>query len=54
MDEATVMWSKDRYNKIIKQLKPFLAQTGYDPELDCTFLPISGLEGENIDCLVEE
>ena len=29
-------------------MKPFLAQSGYDPELDCIYVPISGLQGDNI------
>jgi peptide chain release factor subunit 3 len=49
MDEPSVKWSKDRYNEIVSSLKPFLSQSGYDPEKDCTFIPISGLQGENID-----
>ncbi len=43
MDEPTVKWSKDRYTEIVKNLKPFLAQSGYDPDKDCTFLPVSAL-----------
>ena len=43
MDEPTVRWSQDRYNEICNALKPFLAQSGYDPEKDCTFIPVSGL-----------
>jgi peptide chain release factor subunit 3 len=35
MDEPSVKWSKDRYNDIVTALKPFLAQSGYDPEKDC-------------------
>ena len=53
MDEPTVKWSQDRYNEIVNALKPFLAQSGYDPERDCTFIPVSGLQGENIDKVVE-
>lgn len=49
MDEPTVKWSKDRYDEIVKALRPFLSQSGYDPDKDCTFLPVSGLQGENID-----
>ena len=48
MDEPTVRWQKERYNQIITDLKPFLAQSGYDPELDCIYVPISGLQGDNI------
>lgn len=48
MDEASVKWSKDRYSEIIAALKPFLQGCGYDPEKDCSFVPISGLSGDNI------
>ena len=48
MDEPSVKWSEMRYNEIISSLKPFLALCGYDPEKECTFVPASGLSGENI------
>lgn len=48
MDEPSVKWSKDRYSEIIRDLKPFIQQCGYDPEKDCEFVPISGLNGDNI------
>ena len=54
MDEPTVKWSKERYTEIIASLKPFLAASGYDPEKDCTYLPISGLQGINIDAPIDK
>lgn len=48
MDESSVKWSKDRYSDIVRDLKPFIAQCGYDPEKDCVFVPVSGLSGDNI------
>ena len=48
MDEPTVKWSKDRYTSIIAELKPFFAKCGYDPEKDCSYIPISGITGDNI------
>lgn len=48
MDESSVKWSKDRYNEIITSLKPFIQMSGYDPEKDCIFVPISGLNGDNM------
>ena len=48
MDEPSVKWSQDRYNDILSSLKPFLVASGYDPDTDCTFIPCSGLSGENI------
>jgi peptide chain release factor subunit 3 len=54
MDEPTVKWQKERYTDIVNALKPFLAQSGYDPENDCFFIPVSGLCGENIDQPLEK
>jgi peptide chain release factor subunit 3 len=48
MDEASVRWSKDRYNEILTAIRPFLKNSGYDPDTDCTFLPASGMTGENL------
>ena len=48
MDEPSVKWSKDRFSDIIAALKPFLAETGYDPEKDISFVPVSGLNGTNL------
>lgn len=48
MDEPSVKWSKDRFNEILTSLKPFIASCGYDPEKDCSYIPISGLNGDNL------
>eukprot|EP00347_Sterkiella_histriomuscorum_P000426 403375909 len=48
MDEPSVKWSKDRYTEIINGLKPFMQGCGYDPEKDIVFVPISGLNGDNL------
>jgi len=48
MDEPSVKWQKERYNEIVTALKPFLATCGYDPEKDCSYIPVSGINGENI------
>jgi len=51
MDEESVGWSQDRYNEIINGVTPFLKdQCGYKEE-DITYVPISGLTGENIEKL---
>lgn len=47
MDEKSVHWGKERYDKIIESLKPFLLNVGYQ-ESDLYWIPISGLTGENI------
>lgn len=43
----TVNWSKDRFEEIKSKLGLFLKQAGYK-ELDVTFVPCSGLSGENL------
>ena len=40
MDE--VGWSRDRYMAIIEQLKPFLANAGFDVEKQIHWVPIAG------------
>jgi len=46
MDEPTVKWSKERYDHIVTALRPFLAASGYDPDKDCFFIPVSGILGD--------
>lgn len=49
MDEDSVQWSEDRFNEIKNGVTPFLIdQCGYKKE-ELTFVPISGLSGENIE-----
>lgn len=43
----TVNWSEDRFNEILGKLKTFLKQAGYK-ESDVTYIPCSGLTGENL------
>lgn len=43
MDE--VGWSRDRYMAIIEQLKPFLANAGFDVEKQIHWVPIAGNYG---------
>ena len=50
MDEDSVKWSKERYEEIVKQLKPFIHKCGFDIEKNVKWIPISGLTGENL-CL---
>ncbi len=47
MDEATVQWSKERYDTIVEKLTAFLRQTGFNRN-DVTFLPVSGISAANI------
>ncbi|XP_028164421.1 protein HBS1 [Ostrinia nubilalis] len=43
----TTNWSQERFNEITKKLKAFLKQAGYK-DSDVTFVPCSGLTGENL------
>lgn len=43
----TVKWLKDRFEEIKSKLGLFLKQAGYK-ESDVTFVPCSGLSGENL------
>ena len=47
MDEESVKWSKERYDSIVKTLKPFLHSCGFDDK-NIKWVPISGLTGENL------
>ena len=48
MDEDSVKWSKERYDNIVKTLKPFIHSCGFDVENNVKWIPISGLTGENL------
>lgn len=43
----TTNWSQERFNEITKKLKAFLKQAGFK-DSDVTFVPCSGLTGENL------
>lgn len=43
----TTNWSQERFNEITKKLKLFLKQAGFK-DSDVTFVPCSGLTGENL------
>lgn len=43
----TVSWSQERFDEIVKKLKSFLKQVGFK-ENDVTFVPCSGLTGQNL------
>ena len=48
MDEETVKWSQERYESIQAQLKPFLKSCGFNVEKNVHWIPISGLNGDNL------
>ena len=43
----TVEWDQSRYDEIVKKLRQFLKQVGFK-EADLSFIPCSGLAGENL------
>lgn len=43
----TVSWSKERFDDIVLKLRVFLKQAGFK-ESDVTFVPCSGLTGQNL------
>lgn len=43
----TVGWNPDRYDEIVRKLGQFLKQAGFK-EADTSFIPVSGLGGENL------
>uniref|UniRef100_A0A7S3EKJ1 Tr-type G domain-containing protein n=1 Tax=Rhodosorus marinus TaxID=101924 RepID=A0A7S3EKJ1_9RHOD len=52
MDDPTILlpdgkWSKQRYDECREKLLPYLKQVGWRPS-DLTWLPISGISGENL------
>jgi peptide chain release factor subunit 3 len=48
MDDPTVEWDKGRYEECVSKLKPYLKNVGYTIKRDVKFLPISGINGDNI------
>lgn len=49
----TMDWSQTRYDEIVKKLGQFLKQAGFK-EADASFIPVSGLAGENLVHPVQE
>ncbi|CAM9659796.1 unnamed protein product [Discosporangium mesarthrocarpum] len=49
MDDATVEWSKDRFDDCVTKIRPYLRQQcGYAVKKEVKFIPVSGLSGANI------
>ncbi|KAF8964150.1 translation termination factor GTPase eRF3 [Entomortierella lignicola] len=48
MDHPTVGWSKERYDKIIKELSSFFSNKRYGSAIEVVFIPISGYARANI------
>lgn len=47
MDDATVNWSKDRYEEIKNELSALMRKLGYDPS-KIDFIPVSAWTGDNV------
>ncbi|XP_017243077.1 uncharacterized protein LOC108215201 isoform X1 [Daucus carota subsp. sativus] len=54
MDDPTVNWSIERYNEIESKMVPFIKTSGYNVKKDVQFLPISGLQGSNLQTRVSK
>lgn len=54
MDEASVKWSKERYQEIKDALTPFLVTCGFNVEKDVHWVPVSGMSGDNIKDAVDK
>ncbi|KZS98014.1 hypothetical protein SISNIDRAFT_436799 [Sistotremastrum niveocremeum HHB9708] len=48
MDDATVAWSKERYDEIKDKMTPFVRSAGYNPKTDASFVPVSAYTGQNL------
>jgi len=48
MDEESVKWSEERYMEIKTKLTPFLKSCGYDIDNYVHWIPLSGLNGDNL------
>jgi peptide chain release factor subunit 3 len=48
MDDPTVEWDRARYEECVGKLKPYLKNCGYVIKKDVKFVPISGLNGDNV------
>jgi peptide chain release factor subunit 3 len=46
MDEAN--WSQERYDECVNKLRPYLRTCGFAVKRDVIFIPISGLNGDNV------
>jgi len=48
MDEPTVQWKKERFDDIVKKIRPFLKKCGFTIKTEVKFIPMSGLSGSNV------
>lgn len=48
MDATIPGYSKRKYDEIVKSTSSYLRKIGYNPEANIRFIPISGLDGDNL------
>lgn len=48
MDDPTVKWEQNRYEYCVEKLLPYLKMLGFNPEIDLSFLPVSGQTGQGL------
>ncbi|CDJ37895.1 G1 to S phase transition protein, putative [Eimeria tenella] len=52
MDESTCQWSEERYREIQRKTKTFFQNCGFIFGKNLSYIPISGLAGQNLKCHV--
>ncbi|KAF4037408.1 Elongation factor Tu C-terminal domain [Phytophthora infestans] len=51
MDECN--WGQDRFDECVNKLRPFLRMCGFAVKRDVSFIPVSGLHGDNVKLRVD-
>ncbi|KAE8884376.1 Eukaryotic peptide chain release factor GTP-binding subunit [Phytophthora fragariae] len=52
MDECN--WGQERYDECVGKLRPYLRMCGFAVKRDVTFIPVSGLQGDNVKVRVDK
>ncbi|KAG7378236.1 hypothetical protein PHYPSEUDO_010390 [Phytophthora pseudosyringae] len=52
MDECS--WGQERFDECVTKLRPFLRTCGFAVKRDVAFIPVSGLQGDNVKVRVEK
>jgi peptide chain release factor subunit 3 len=52
MDECN--WGQERFDECCSKLRPFLRTCGFAVKRDVAFIPVSGLQGDNVKTVVEK
>jgi len=48
MDDPSVEWSEERYTEIVEKMRPFIRSTCGFKDDQVVYMPISGLNGDNL------